>query len=54
MATSLTFDQQKEFLMLQLDHDKFELKAELAVEKICQQTEQAERDRPRLVLINEG
>lgn len=43
-AAGLTFDHQ-ELLMLQLDHDKFQLKAdmekELAVEKMLQHTEQA-------------
>ena len=59
-ATGLTFDQQKELLMLQLDHDKFKLKAELekelAVERMRQQTEQAklEMEQSRLTLIKEG
>ena len=48
LTSGLTFEQQKELLMLQLDHDKFKLKAELekelAVEKMRQQTEQAKLD----------
>lgn len=59
-TTGLTFDQQKELLLLQLEHDKFKLKAEtekqLAVERLRQQTEQAKSgvEQARLQLIKEG
>lgn len=60
LATGLTFDQQKELFMLQLEHDKFKLRVEvekeLEVEKMRQRTEQAklEMEQARLEVIKEG
>ena len=56
LTSGLTFEQQKELLMIQLDHDKFKLRAELDKEKIRQQTEQAKLDmeQTRLSLVREG
>lgn len=56
----LTFEQQKELLLLQLEHDKFklqvEMEKELALENVWQKTEEArlEVEQSRLQLIREG
>lgn len=55
----LTFDQRKELLLLQINHEKYkidsELEKELAVEKLRQQTEQTRLDlEHKLQVIREG
>lgn len=47
-TSSLTFEQQRELLAMQIEHERFKLKAELdrnlAVGKICQEKMQARFD----------
>ncbi|KAM3582723.1 uncharacterized protein V6R79_007080, partial [Siganus canaliculatus] len=60
VSSNLTFEQQKELLLLQLEYDKFKLKTEtekdLALEKLKQETQQAklELEQQKLQLISEG